>query len=466
MEYFLAIDIGASNGRHMVGWTEDGKLYQKEIHRFPNAMEKRNGSLCWNVEQLFQEILNGMKKCSEMGIKPKSMAIDTWAVDFVLLDADGKLIGEPVAYRDVRTKGMDEKVYQKIPEKELYARTGIQKQVFNTIYQLMAVKENSPEQLLKAHTFLMLPDYFHYLLTGQKAVEYTNATTTQLVNAKTRDWDDEMIHRLGYPREIFPTILQAGTELGSLTEEIQLKVGFSCKVVLPATHDTGSAVLAMPCLEEHGLYISSGTWSLIGTENEEPVCNDDSRLHNLTNEGGYEYRYRYLKNIMGLWMIQSIRHETNDAYSFAELCALAEDAADFPSRVDVNDACFLAPENMTEEVKRYCADTNQPVPKKIGEIATVIYQSLAQCYGRVLTEIEELTGKQFDTIYIIGGGSNADYLNQLTAKVTNRTVYAGPTEATALGNLMVQMITDGAFTDLKEARTCILRSCSIRRFEP
>lgn len=298
--YYLAVDIGASSGRHILAHLEDGKMVLEEIHRFPNGMVQKDGENVWDVDELFAQIKLGMKKCAEAGKIPVSIGIDTWGVDFVLLDAEGKRIGNAVAYRDGRTKGMDEEVYKKIPEDELYARTGIQKAIFNTIYQLMALKVKKPEQLEKAETMLMMPDYFHYLLSGVAATEYTNATTGQLVSPVTKDWDMELIEKLGYPKKIFQKLVTPGTVLGELTEEIQKEVGFNCKVVAPATHDTGSAVIAVPTESDNTLYISSGTWSLMGTELMEANCSRESKLHNLTNEGGYDYRFRFLKNIMGL----------------------------------------------------------------------------------------------------------------------------------------------------------------------
>lgn len=466
MKTFLAVDIGASSGRHIVGWLEEGKLVTEEIYRFENGMTNKDGKLCWDVEFLFQEILSGMKKCKALGIVPDSMSIDTWAVDFALLDNEGKLLEPVVGYRDKRTKGMDQKVYEKVSEEELYLHTGIQKQSFNTIFQLMAIKENTPEILEQAETFLMVPDYFHYLLTGKKAVEYTNATTTQLVNADTKNWDMELIRRCGFPEKIFPEIKLPGTVLGELQTSIQKEVGFNTKIILPATHDTGSAVAAMPCKEETGLYISSGTWSLMGTELKEAVCSQESQNNNFTNEGGYEYKFRFLKNIMGLWMIQCIRHEEKDAYSFGTICRMAEECDDFPSRVDVNDERFLAPLSMEEEIKRYCRETKQKVPENIGETASVIYHSLAESYGKTAAELEKLLDKKFEHIYIIGGGANADYLNKLTSRAAEKTVYAGPTEATAIGNLLVQMIGAGIFKDLREARKCVADSFQIKEYKP
>ncbi|MDE6220034.1 MAG: L-rhamnose isomerase, partial [Lachnospiraceae bacterium] len=397
-------------------------------------------------------------KCRELGKIPVSVGIDTWAVDFVLLDQNDKRIGNAVAYRDERTKNMDEKVYELVAEKELYSRTGIQKQIFNTIYQLMALKVKNPAALEKASKLLMIPDYFNFLLTGKAVTEYTNATTTQLVNARSKEWDEELIQKLGYPVSIFQQIKMPGTELGSLKEDIAKEVGYTCNVVLPATHDTGSAVVAVPVAgEEEVLYISSGTWSLMGTELQKADCSEESRQHNLTNEGGYQYRFRYLKNIMGLWMIQSVKKEIGGALGFGEICEAAS-KCDITSIVDCNDDRFLAPANMTEEVKAACRESGQKEPEGIAEAAAVIYNSLAKCYADARKEIEDMTGKSYGSIHIIGGGANADYLNRLTAKATGNKVLAGPVEATAIGNLAVQMIADGVFSSLEDARKCISES--------
>ena len=329
----------------------------------------------------------------------------------------------------------------------------------------MAIKKQTPELLEQSETMLMIPDYFHFLLTGKKCTEYTNATTGQLVNVLTGDWDDVLIDTLGFPKRIFQKLERTGTVLGGLKSEIQEKVGYDCQVVLPATHDTGSAVMAVPTTEEGTLYISSGTWSLMGTELKKAQCSEESQKLNFTNEGGYGNTYRFLKNIMGLWMIQSLRHEYDDKYSFAELCSMAEEEKEFPSRVDVNATCFLAPENMTEEVMKWCKESGQKVPETVGQQAAVIYQSLAECYGKTIREIESITGKTYNAIHIIGGGSNADYLNQLTAKCTGKTVIAGPGEATAIGNILAQMIKSGEFKNLKQARKCVKNSFKIKYFE-
>ena len=465
-KYFLAIDIGASSGRHILCHMENGKMQLEEVHRFFNGMKDVDGAKCWDVEQLFADIKEGMKKCAELGKVPESVGIDTWGVDFVLLDKEGKRIGQAVGYRDNRTKGMDTEVYKYISEEDLYARTGIQKQLYNTIYQLMAVKTKNPEQLEAAETLLFVPDYFHYLLSGVKAVEYTIASTGQLLNPATKDWDYELFDMLGYPKNIFPEIKKPGEVLGELTPAIQAEVGYNCKVVLPAAHDTGSAVLAVPSMGLDAVYISSGTWSLMGVELPEANCSEASRAANLTNEGGYDYRYRFLKNIMGLWMIQSVRYEYDAKYSFAELCAMAEEVKDFPSRVNVNDDSFFAPESMIKAIQDYCANSGQPVPQTPGEISTVVYQSLADSYGETVKEIEAITGKSYDAINIVGGGSNADYLSQLTANSTKKPVYAGPGEATAIGNLVAQMLNAGVFTDIEDARKNIFESFAVKTFMP
>ena len=463
--YYLAVDIGASSGRHMLSHMENGKMVLEEIYRFPNGMTEKAGHKVWDVDRLFEEILTGMKKCLEMGKIPCSMGIDTWAVDFVLLDENDKMLGDAVAYRDDRTKDIDKAVYQFVSETELYTRTGIQKQSFNTIYQLMAVKKQNWKLFTNAKTMLMIPDYFHFLLTGRKAQEYTNATTTQLINAKTKDWDYQLIEKLGYPQDLFLEIKSPGYELGDLSNLIQEKVGFNCKVILPPTHDTASAVMAIPTQEEDALYISSGTWSLMGTELKEADCSAGSRKCNLTNEGGYDYRFRYLKNIMGLWMIQSVKKEIAQDMSFAQICEMAA-KEDIKSVVDANADRFLAPDNMTEEVKKACSESGQQIPQSVAEVAAVIYNSLAKCYAGTAQEIEELTGKKHSHIHVVGGGANAAYLNELTAKETGMTVYAGPGEATAIGNIASQMIAAKDLYDLKTARQCIFDSFEVKEYCP
>ncbi len=463
--YYLAIDIGASSGRHILGHLENGKMELEEVYRFENGLEERDGHLCWNHEKLFAAIIEGLKKCKELGKVPVSMGVDTWGVDFVLLDEKDQILGDTVGYRDSRTKGMDEKVYEIISEDDLYARTGIQKAIFNTIYQLMAVKTEHPEQMEQAKAMLMTPDYFHFLLTGVKMQEYTMATTGQLIDPVSKDWDYELIDLLGYNREMFLPVHTPGTLVGNFRKEIVEQVGFDCQVVLPGTHDTASAVLSVPANDDDFLYISSGTWSLMGIETKVANCTPESKAANITNEGGYDYRFRYLKNIMGLWMIQNVKKELENKYSFAELCDMASQCDDFTSRVEVDDDCFLAPKNMIAEVQRYCRDTNQPEPKTPGEISAVIYNSLAECYARTAKEIEGIMGRTYSRIHVVGGGSNAVYLNELTAKYTHKEVHAGPTEATAIGNIAAQMIKAAEFSSVEETRTCIYHSFGVKKYE-
>ena len=467
-KYYLAIDIGASSGRHIIAEIVNGKIVLEEVYRFWNGMDDVDGSLCWDVDRLFHEIVTGIKKCKEIGKIPSYMGIDTWGVDYVLLDEDDHILGKTYGYRDSRTNGMDEEVYKIIPEKDLYQRTGIQKAIFNTIYQWMAVKKNNPEHMEAAKTMLFIPDYFNFKLTGVKVNEYTEASTGQLLNPKTKDWDYELIDMLGYNKEMLCPITKPGSKVGNFTEEIQKVVGFDCEVILPATHDTGSAVLAVPTNDDNGIYISSGTWSLMGVERMEADCSPASYAHNFTNEGGFQYRFRYLKNIMGLWMIQSVKKELKEEkgidLSFGELCADAATQT-IPSIVNANDSRFLAPKNMTKEVQAACAESGQPVPETPGEIASVIYNSLAKCYADTIEEIQEMTGKTYDSISIVGGGSNAVYLNELTAKYTGRTVFAGPTEATAIGNVMVQMMATGELSDLAAARDCVFDSFAVQTYK-
>ncbi len=480
-EYYLAIDIGASSGRHILGSVQDGKIVLEEVFRFDNKQVHKNGHDCWDMDNLWSGILGGLKACKALGKLPKTVGIDTWAVDYVLLDKDDKLVGDAVAYRDSRTEGMDKVVEAAIPAESLYAKTGIQKQLFNTIYQLVAQRQEHPEQLEKAESLLMIPDYFNFLLTGVKKQEYTNATSTNLVNAREKNWDIGLITRLGLPKKLFGELSMPGAAVGHFTKEIADEVGFDAVVVLPATHDTGSAFLAVPAKDDHAAYLSSGTWSLLGVENEEPITTLESQRQNFTNEGGAWYRFRYLKNIMGLWMIQSIRRELNGVayvagrtskyadgrqWSFPDLIEAAQGANRFTSMVDANDPSFLAPESMIDAIKDYCRQTGQKVPESVGEIMQCVYLSLAQCYKEAISGLELICGKRYTSINIVGGGCQDMYLNAMTARATGLPVYAGPIEGTAIGNLIVQFIADGVFADLHQARTAIRASFDIKTIVP
>ncbi|MCR5304583.1 MAG: rhamnulokinase [Lachnospiraceae bacterium] len=464
----LAVDIGASSGRHIIGELVDGKIVLTEVYRFENGMVEKDGHLTWDIKALSENVIEGIKAARNKGFTPVTMGIDTWGVDYVLLDNEGEIIGDTVAYRDRRTEGVRDELEAsgQVPFDWHYGRTGIQYEMFNTCYQLYALKKEHPDELEKADRLLMVPDYLNYVLTGVKANEYTEASTSGLVNASSKNWDDEVIEAFGLPRKIFGELSVPGTVIGGFRKEIQERVGFDLKVVLPATHDTGSAYLAVPAKDDNAVFLSSGTWSLMGVENKEPVTTDDS----FTNEGGYDYRYRYLKNIMGLWMIQSVRKEIGkeqgERPSFPKLIQEAKDAGDFKSTVNANDPSFMAPESMREAVKEKCRETGQQVPETTGEIMCCIYNSLSAIYADTVKQLSKLTGKTFNAVNIVGGGSQDHYLDQLTADKTGLTVYAGPTEGTALGNLMVQMIEEGEFKDLHEARACIAESFDIAEFKP
>ena len=471
MKTYLAVDIGASSGRHILGWLADGKMQLAQVYRFKNGAEHRNGHLCWDADGLKNHVLEGLRACAEHVAPeqetPASVAIDTWGVDFVLLDEAMNRIGDAVAYRDGRTAGVPEKLEAVLPFAELYARTGIQQQVYNTVYQLWALRQEAPEQLERAAHFLMMPDYLGFVLSGVCANEYTIASTSALLNAREKTWDTEILRRIGVPARIFHPVRMAGEALGCLTPDVQSSVGFDTLVRLAPAHDTASAFLAVPARDENAVFLSSGTWSLIGVENPEPITTAESRAQNFTSEGGYQYRYRYLKNIMGLWMLQNIRRELGQTrFDFEMLAWLARSAADYPGRVDVNDGRFLAPENMQEAVRVVLRENGFTEKPTAAQTLSCVYHSLAESYAEAVRGLEKITGKTFTSLNIVGGGSQDAYLNQLTADATGLPVYAGPTEGTAIGNLAVQMIADGALRDVQHARDVIRASFPIRVFTP
>ena len=473
MKNYLAIDIGASSGRHILGKVVDGKITLEEVYRFDNGQVRKNGHDCWDIESLVASVKAGIDAALAKG-PVDSIGIDTWGVDFVLLDDKGELVGDAVAYRDARNEGADKEIEAQVMSfEDLYARAGIQKAPFNTIYQLWALKKEHPEQLERAASLLMVPEYLNYRLTGNIVHEYTDSSTSSLLDARTKDWDFDLIDRLGFPRRIFGKLEMPGATVGEYK---------GVKVVLPAMHDTGSAYLAVPARDDKAVYLSSGTWSLLGVENMEPITTKESCLANFTNEGGAWGRYRYLKNIMGLWMIQSVRRELNgvsyvegkagDAtaqalaglsdyergrkYSFADLEMAARASSSFRTTVDVLDNRFLSPASMVGEVIK-AAGERGAAPGTIGELMQCVYLSLAECYANQIRSLSAITGKAYTSVNIVGGGSKDTYLNALTAEATGLEVFAGPTEGTAIGNLIVQMIAGGEFADLAEARKAIVR---------
>ena len=479
-QYYAAADIGASGGRLILGSLDgDGRLTLETMHRFENGMEKRNGSLCWDYQRIAENIVEGLRRCAGAGKAPVSLGIDTWGVDYVLLDENGDLVGESYGYRDHRTDGMDRVVEQVISQEELYRRTGTLKADYNTIYQLVSVRQKHPEHLEKAQCMLMTPDYLGYLLTGVKKWEYTEASTSQLMDPEKRGWDYELIGKLQLPSKLFGPVSFPGTCVGKLTEGWAQKAGCRPDLYLSATHDTACAVAALPSAqspapessdtakaEGDSIYISSGTWSLMGVRREKPDCSEAARRANLTNEGSADGTICFHKNIMGLWMIQSVRHEYGDQYSFDEICRMAEESRDFPALVDVQDNCFLSPDSMCASIRSWCESHGQEVPQTLGEIASVVYRSLAACYAKTAQELETLTGKRYSKVQVVGGGCQAEYLNQLTADALGREVYAGPVEASAIGNILVQMWGRGLIRDLEEAGRIVGRSFPVKVYHP
>lgn len=463
----VAIDIGASSGRVIIGSFQEGKLSLKEVYRFKNTMVKDGQSYYWDVEGLFGEIVKGLKKADKEGQEIQSIGIDTWAVDYVLLDKTGKPVSPVYAYRDHRTDETIDKVLGLISLDKIYNKTGIQFLQFNTIYQLFEHCRKDKEVFERADSLLMIPDYLNFLLTGEKAIEFTNATTTQLFNIHDMQWDQELIKITGVDKSIFPTVLKAGSTLGVLSKEIQSKTGLSSvKVILPATHDTGSAVVSVPAVTEDFAYISSGTWSLMGIESKTPICTETVRRYNFTNEGGAFETFRVLKNIMGLWIIQEVQRLYDNLYSFGELVKLAEKAEPFKCLINPNDKRFLNPENMIQEIQKFCKETGQSIPVTAGEIARCVFESLAFQYKEVLIQLREISCKSINRIHIVGGGAQNKLLNELCADFTGCEVWAGPIEATAIGNLLVQFIALEEIESLNKAREMIINSFSIEKYFP
>lgn len=451
MNYYLAIDIGASSGRHILGYIDNGRLKLEEIHRFENYITNQNSTLVWDIEHLVNEVKKGIAKCKEIGKIPCTVAIDTWGVDYVLLDEDKQEIMPVVSYRDSRTNAVVDEVESLVSPAHLYAKTGIQKQNFNTIYQLYADKKNG--KLLNAKYFLMMPEYLSFKLTGVCKNEYTNATTTGLVNAKTKTWDNDILSALDLPSELFCALNTPSSLVGDLSADIQKAVGFNCAVLFAPSHDTASAVCACP-MQDDDLYISSGTWSLIGTEITQPILSDNARKLNFSNEGGIDYRFRFLKNYMGMWLFQNIRRNLNKSMTYDEMMTLAMNCGEY-KYFDVNDSTLVAPDNMIDAIgKLICSDD-------LGFILNSAYHSLAKSYSEAVSEIEAVTGKRFNAIHIVGGGCQDKYLNALTRDYTGKSVTAGPIEATATGNIVSQIMHDKKIS-LATARDLIKNSFDIK----
>lgn len=453
MTYHLAIDIGASSGRHILGYIDNGRLKLEEIHRFENYITNQNGTLVWDIEHLVSEVKKGIAKCKEIGKIPCTVAIDTWGVDYVLLDESKQEILPAVSYRDSRTNRVINKVESIISAEELYLKTGIQKQNFNTIYQLYV--DYLSGKLDNAKYFLMIPAYLSYKLTGVIKNEYTNATTTGMVNADTKQWDDEIIEKLSLPKHLFGTLDTPCTVIGNFTKEMQDYAGFDSTVIFAPSHDTASAVCACP-IDDNSVYISSGTWSLIGVESLNPIVNEKSMAANFANEGGIDYRFRFLKNYMGMWLFQNVKKNLNNEFSYDDMMRLAMQSKRF-EMIDTNAPDFLAPENMINAIRSYLKNESIPIEVVINSV----YHSLAQSYKNAIDEIEKLAGKTIDNIFIVGGGSKDTYLNELTAQYTGKKVVTGLSEATATGNLLSQIMYDKKIS-LAQARDIVKNSFDIK----
>jgi len=458
-----AIDLGASSGRVMLAsWHTDAqKLTIKEIHRFTNGFKLHAGQDCWDLAALEREILTGLSKLDNQQFRLDGIGIDTWGVDYVLLDKQGERVGEAVSYRDHRTDGVMARVIAEVGSKTLYRHTGIQFLPFNTLYQLKAMSEQQPELLASVEHFLMIPDYFTYRLTGKLNNEYTNASTTQMLNLENGDWDQSLLDYLGIPRRWFGTPRLPGNTVGEWTSPD----GRQVPVIAVASHDTASAVVASPLQNRHSAYLSSGTWSLMGFESDTPYNNQQAQAANITNEGGVSGTFRVLKNIMGLWLLQRVCHEQK-VTDLPALIALAAEQPPFVSLINPNNECFLNPPSMVDAIRESCRETGQPVPQTTAALTRTILDSLALCYRQILEELSVLRGAELNHLYIVGGGCQNQLLNQLCADICQIPVTAGPVEATTLGNVGCQLMTLGDVTDLASWRHIVERSFPPHHFSP
>jgi len=472
---YLAVDLGASSGRVVAGRFDGSELTLEEVHRFENGGVRGGERLYWDLLNQWSQVQQGLRKAADQYGQVASVGVDTWGVDFALLDKNDELISNPVHYRDSRTSNMMEGALQAVSRETIFAETGLQFMEFNTLYQLLALKQQASPQLDIAQTFLMIPDLFHWLLTGRKSNEFTNASTTQFLNPQSGGWSQKLFDAFGLPSHILQTIEPPGTSLGLMRASLQESTGLTgAKVVLPGTHDTASAVMAVPAAGEFGTapdwcYISSGTWSLMGVEIPTPVVTSRCQELNFTNEGGVGGTVRLLKNIAGLWLVQQCRSTWNHGgarLDWAELVEAATNAPACQSVINPDHLSFTAPDDMPAAIQAFCAKTSQPVPTEQGAIIRCVLESLALRYRMVLNALEELSGQRLATIHIVGGGAQNRLLCQMAADACQRRVVAGPVEATAIGNLAVQAVADGAIGSLSEAREVIRGSFAVEEFIP
>ncbi len=469
MKQVLAFDFGASSGRAILGIFDGEKITLKEIHRFSNDPVKVGHTFYWDVLRLFHEIKQGILKAKQYG-NIDSIGIDTWGVDFGLVDKKGYLLENPVHYRDERNVGMIDEARKYMSKTEMYDRTGIQFMEFNTLFQLLSIRKNRPELLERADSLLFMPDLFTYMLTNNKVSEYSIATTSQMVNIDTQNWDYELLDAMKIPKHILCKIVPSGAKAGYLRRSLREELGLDkIPVISVCGHDTQSAITAIPSESKDFAFISSGTWSLFGTELDEPVVNEKARKLNVTNEGGYNYTTAFLKNICGLWLIQESRRQwirEGKEYSYAELEQEALKAEPFKCFIDPDAPDFVAMGDMPGRVREFCRKTGQYVPETVGEVMRCIYESLAMKYKFVLAGIEDCTNKNYDRIHVMGGGTKDTFLCAMTASACNRTVYAGPIEATVLGNVAVQLMSTGDIKDIAEARKIIAKGENLKTYNP
>lgn len=457
----LAFDYGASSGRAMLSHFDGDKIDLCEVHRFVNEPVTKDGTLYWNFDALFNEMMTGIKKAQDAG-GFDSIGVDTWGVDFGLLDKDGRLLEAPVHYRDSRTDGLADKINSLFGEHALYSMTGTQLMDINTLFQLYSLKKNRPEFLKKAKTLLLIPDLFNYFLTGERHAELSESSTTQMLDLKKKEWNYTLLEKLGLPQDILPELVLPGTKAGMLSAEVCKKLGVpSVPVISVTSHDTASAVMAIPAKESKFIFIACGTWSLFGTERKEPLVNIESETCNITNELGFGGRSVFLKNIIGLWLIQETRREfrrKGKNYSYADMEKLARKSRSFACFIDPDAKEFVPTGDIPERVTEFCRKTGQYVPQSDGEIIRCIYESLAMKYRYALEQIKSCTNDSYEAIHLVGGGTKDSFLCQMTANATDIPVIAGPIEATALGNAATQFISLGIIKDLEQAREVIRRS--------
>ncbi|MFH1194827.1 MAG: rhamnulokinase [bacterium] len=468
---FLAIDLGAESGRAILGVLENNKIHLEEIHRFPNKQIYILGHLHWDVLALFEEIKTGMRIAVQKGHGDiESIGVDTWGVDFGFAGKNNELLGFPYCYRDSRTNNMMEKLFQTIPREEIYSVTGIQFWQFNSIFQLARYADDDSDMLRVADILLFMPDIINFLLTGVKKTEYTIASTSQLLNAYSKNWDLSLLEKLKLPINIMPEIVPPGTVIGKLLPEIAKEVGLKeIEVIAPGCHDTASAVAAVPIQGINSAFVSSGTWSIIGIESATPIINEASLKNNFTNEGGVGNKIRFMSNMMGMWLLQQTRKswlKQNVNISYEEMTKLASDAKPFKCIIDTDDNSFYNPPDMQEAIREYCIKNNQPIPGSKGEYVRCILENLAIKYKTMIEKINSMSGKKIDTLHIVGGGSQNELLNQFAADACGIPVVAGPVEATALGNIIVQAIAKNKIASLDDGRRIVAESFQVKTYQP